>query len=250
MFRRFVNWMQTKKGKVLMGYIYGWGAAVVLVGALFKLTHWLPGQAANIMLAVGLGVEAFIFIMSSFEPPHMEPDWSLVYPELAYHEEGEEIAANKSNNNRKNNASATEKLDEMFAKANINEQVLTKLGASFNKLSENAAQMANISSAVAATNDYASAMKKATETVGTLGTQLQTSVNETVGALKVQLQSSTVVAETNNKLNKTMSEYIEKVSASANSTEALNHQLSDLSKRMTALNTVYGNMLSAMNVKA
>ena len=225
---KFVIWMQSRKGKVLMGYIYGWGAAVVLVGALFKLTHWLPGQAANIMLAIGLFVEAFIFIMSSFEPPHMEPDWSLVYPELAYHEGDEKPEA--SNKNKKNNASATEKLDEMFAKANINEEVLTKLGAGISKLSENAAQMAEISNAMAATNDYAKAIKKATETVG---------------ALEVQLQSSMIVAETNNKLNKTMSEYIEKVNASATSTEALNHQISDLSKRMTALNTGYGNMLSA-----
>lgn len=231
----FVKWMQSRKGKVLMGYIYGWGAAVVLIGALFKLTHWLPGQAANIMLAVGLGVEAFIFIMSSFEPPHMEPDWSLVYPELAYHEEGEEVEKSENKSNKRNNVSATEKLDEMFAKANINEQVLEKLGAGINRLSENAAQMAEISNAVAATNDYTKAMKKATETVG---------------ALEVQLQSSMNVTETNNKLNKTMSEYIEKVNASATSTEALNHQIADLSKRMTALNTVYGNMLSAMNVKA
>ena len=229
--KKFVVWMQTKRGKVLMGYIYGWGAAVVLIGALFKLTHWLPGQAANIMLAIGLSVEAFIFIMSSFEKPHMEPDWSLVYPELAYDEEGEKATSEKSN--RKNNTSATEQLNDMFAKANINEQVLEKLGAGINKLSENAAKMAEISNAVAATNDYAVAMKKATETVG---------------ALEVQLQSSMIVAETNNKLNKTMSEYIEKVNASATSTEALNSQISDLSKRMTALNTVYGNMLSAMNV--
>lgn len=228
--KKFVIWMQSRKGKVAMGYVYGWGAAIVLVGALFKLTHW-PG--ATLMLTVGLLTEAFIFILSSFEPPHMEPDWSLVYPELAYHEGDEKPEA--SNKNKKNNASATEKLDEMFAKANINEEVLTKLGAGISKLSENAAQMAEIGNAMAATNDYAKAMKKATETVG---------------ALEVQLQSSMIVAETNNKLNKTMSEYIEKVNASATSTEALNHQISDLSKRMTALNTVYGNMLSAMNVKA
>lgn len=235
MFKRFANWMQSKKGKVLMGYIYGFGAAIVMVGALFKLTHWLPGSAANIMLAIGLGTEAFIFIMSSFEPPHMEPDWSLVYPELAHDEEGTRTIEHKSNNRRNNNTSSTGQLEEIFAKANINEQVLEKLGAGINKLSENAAQMAEISNAVAATNDYAKAMKKATETVG---------------ALEVQLQSTMIVTETNNKLNKTMSEYIEKVNASATSTEALNHQIADLSKRMTALNTVYGNMLSAMNVKA
>lgn len=227
--KKFINWMQTRSGKVLMGYIYGWGAAVVLVGALFKLTHWLPGQAANIMLAVGLFVEAFIFIMSSFEPPHMEPDWSLVYPELAYHEGDEKPET--ENKSKKNNTSAVGQLEEMFAKANINEDVLAKLGAGINKLSENASQMAQISDAVAKTNEYATAMAGATKAVN---------------ALQVQLQSSMAVAETNNKLNETMSEYIKKVNASATSTEALNQQISDLSKRMTALNTVYGGMLSAM----
>ena len=210
-----------------MGFVYGWGAAVVLIGALFKLTHWIPGQAANIMLAAGLTVEALIFILSSFEAPHMEPDWSLVYPELA--EDGERPATERKARNT--NAAASTHLDEMFAKANINEQVLERLGAGINKLSENAAQMAEISNAVAATSDYAKAMKKAAEAVGTL---------------EIQLQNSAIFVETNNKLNKTMSEYIEKVNASATSTEALNHQIADLSKRMTALNAVYGNMLSAM----
>jgi hypothetical protein len=231
MFKKFGKKLQSRKGKVVMGYFYGWGASVVLIGALFKLTHWLPGQAANIMLAVGLSIEALIFFLSSFEAPHMEPDWSLVYPELA--EDGERPATERKARNT--NATASTQLDEMFAKANINEQVLERLGAGINKLSENAAQMAEISSAVAATSDYAKAMKKAAEAVGTL---------------EIQLQNSAIFVETNNKLNKTMSEYIEKVNASATSTEALNHQIADLSKRMTALNTVYGNMLSAMNVKS
>jgi hypothetical protein len=51
-------------------------------------------------------------------------------------------------------------------------------------------------------------------------------------------------------MNDTMALYIEKVNASANSTDTLNHQITDLSKRMTAMNTVYGNMLNAMNIKA
>jgi hypothetical protein len=227
MFKKFGQKLQSRKGKVVMGYFYGWGASVVLIGALFKLTHWLPGQAANIMLAVGLSIEALIFFLSSFEAPHMEPDWSLVYPELA--EDGERPATERKARNT--NATASTQLDEMFAKANINEQVLERLGAGINKLSENAAQMAEISNAVAATSDYAKAMKKAAEAVGTL---------------EIQLQNSAIFVETNNKLNKTMSEYIEKVNASATSTEVLNHQIADLSKRMTALNAVYGNMLSAM----
>ena len=65
--------------KKIMGYVYGWGASVAIIGALFKIMHY-PG--ASIMLVAGLGVEAFIFFMSAFEPPHAMPDWTLVYPEL------------------------------------------------------------------------------------------------------------------------------------------------------------------------
>ena len=63
-----------------MSKLYGWGAAIVIVGALFKIEHW---EGASEMLIIGLGTEAFIFFMSAFEPPHKEPKWELVYPELA-----------------------------------------------------------------------------------------------------------------------------------------------------------------------
>lgn len=227
----FGNFLASRKYKKAMGVVYGIGASVVLVGALFKLTHW-PG--ANLMLTVGLLTEAVIFFLSAFEPPHVEPDWSLVYPEFkeAYHG----IASNeKSAPRATNNSSASQQLNDMFSNANISKDALEKLGAGINKLSENAAQMAEISNAVAATNEYAKVMRKAAESAS---------------ALEVQLQSTLIVAETNKQLNKTMTEYIEKVNMSASSTEALNHQIADLSKRMSALNNVYGNMLSAMNVKS
>ncbi len=74
----FVEFLfETKKGKTIMGLLYGMGAAVVIIGALFKIMHW-PG--AGPMLVIGLGTEAVIFAVSSFEPPHMDVDWSLAYP--------------------------------------------------------------------------------------------------------------------------------------------------------------------------
>jgi len=71
---------QGKKFKTFMARLYGWGAAVVIVGALFKIQHY-PG--AGLMLVIGLSTEAVIFFFSAFEPPHEDVDWSLVYPELA-----------------------------------------------------------------------------------------------------------------------------------------------------------------------
>ena len=79
-----------------MAKLYGWGAAVVILGALFKIQHW-PG--AGIMLTIGLLTEAFIFFFSAFEKPHEEPDWSLVYPELAgMHGEEKDEPAKKIRN--------------------------------------------------------------------------------------------------------------------------------------------------------
>ena len=89
------NLVRSKKFKNFMSKLYGWGASVVIVGALFKINHY-PG--ANTMLIIGLSTEALIFFFSAFEPPHVEPDWSLVYPELAgmYHDATRKVMKRKA----------------------------------------------------------------------------------------------------------------------------------------------------------
>ena len=72
----FQKFLKSKKYKTFMAYLYGWGASVVMIGAYFKLTH-IPG--ADLMLAIGLGVEAVIFFMSAFEPVHMEYEWDTMW---------------------------------------------------------------------------------------------------------------------------------------------------------------------------
>ena len=231
----FKEFSESKKYKNFMSKVYGFGATIVLVGALFKLTHW-PG--ANILLTVGLLTEAVIFFFSAFEPAHIEPDWSLVYPELweLYHGEGSPAKAPKSSTRTTTtNPSTGDKLDEMFQNAGITAKSLEKLSEGFNKLGENAEKMAEISNAMAATNNYTKAMNKAAESVN---------------AMESQLSSTANFNATSKKLNDTMVNYIEKVNASVQSTETLNHQMNDLSKRIAAMNNVYGNMLSAMNIKS
>ena len=60
------KWMDSVAGQTFMNYAYSWGAAVVILGTLFKLTH-LPG--ANIMLFIGMGTEVFVFFISAFDRP-------------------------------------------------------------------------------------------------------------------------------------------------------------------------------------
>ena len=75
----------------IMPKVTGFGAAIVIVGAMFKIMHW-PG--ASFMLVFGLSTEAALFLMGAFEEPHMDTDWSLVYPELAGGEGEERTDAN------------------------------------------------------------------------------------------------------------------------------------------------------------
>ncbi len=247
----FKEFSESKKYKNFMAKVYGIGASIVLVGALFKLTHmslfgW--SGAANTMLTLGLLTEAIIFFFSAFEPAHLEPDWSLVYPELwdIYHGDGpapqgkKPAAGTKRNEGGNvNNDVIADKLNEMFEKANINSTTMERLSMGLTKLGENASKIADVSEAVAATSNYTKAMNKASETAMELDAQMSKTAT-----------NAAMFSDTSRKMNDTMALYIEKVNASATSTETLNHQLNDLSKRMTAMNTVYGNMLNAMNIKA
>src|SRR6187402_3254525 len=127
--------MSTKKGgfddllnHVIMPKVYGIGAAIVIVGALFKIQHW-PG--AGPMLIVGLGTEAIIFLISAFQPVHRDPDWARVYPELADDFQG---AAKKIEN--KSGESATKKLDQMFSDAKVEPALIDSLGKGMRSLTE------------------------------------------------------------------------------------------------------------------
>lgn len=158
---------QSNKWKVFMKYIYGWGAAVVLVGALFKLTHW-PGATA--MLTVGLLVEAGIFFLSAFEPLHEELDWTLVYPELAGLEsdipaaERQKSAAVAATSSSPADTEAITKFNEMLEKAG-DTNIFEKFGQGIENLNNKVSQMSDISDASLATGEYAESMKSASDSV-------------------------------------------------------------------------------------
>src|SRR5690606_16418122 len=110
--------------KKTMNFAYGMGAAVVIVGALFKIQHW-PG--ASIMLIVGLGIEALIFGLSAFDPVDTELDWSLVYPELA----GGEAKKRETKEDPKDaQGLLSQKLDNMLKEAKIDAELMSSLGNS------------------------------------------------------------------------------------------------------------------------
>src|SRR5436190_24135005 len=124
---------QGKKFRLFMSRLYGWGASVVILGALFKIQHY---EGAGAMLIIGLSTEAIIFFFSAFEPPHEDPDWSLVYPELATGEkaEGDEFK-------KEDQRSITEQLDDMLESDKIEPELIASLGDGMRSLSDQAKEM-------------------------------------------------------------------------------------------------------------
>src|ERR1051326_4744181 len=150
----------SKGWKKFMAKLYGFGASVVIVGALFKIQHW-PG--AGIMLTVGLSTEAIIFFFSAFEPIHEEIDWSLVYPELAGlhgEEEHKEIEEGEG--------SVTESLDKMLEDAKIGPDLIQSLGDGMRNLTDTTKKISDISDASLATNEYVDSIKSASKNVNSL----------------------------------------------------------------------------------
>ncbi len=248
----------------IMPKIYGIGASIVILGALFKINHY-PG--ADLMLVIGLTTEAIIFFFSAFEPKHKEPDWAKVYPELADEYEGEGIVA------ATDNGSVSKQLDHMLESAKIGPELIDSLGKGFNNLSDSVAKMSDLSDAAVATDEYAENVKSASaslvdmnrsygQTVTAMAEMTTASedarkYHEQVKTVTDNLESLNAVYElelqdANNHL-KAMNKFYANVSTAMDSmaeasqqSEQFKSQLSTLTGNLTRLNSVYGNMLTAM----
>ena len=206
--------------KKVMNFAYGMGAAVVIVGALFKIQHW---AGASIMLIVGLGVEALIFGLSAFDPVEKELDWSLVYPELAGGD------AKKKDAKKENPAEAqgllSQKLDNLLKEAKIDGALMESLGNSIKNF-ESAAK------GISPTVDSIASQKKYSEEMSMAAAQME-SLNS---LYKVQLESASRNAEANKEI--------------ADNANKLKQEMQNMTQNIASLNNVYGGMLSAMGNRA
>lgn len=211
----------SKNTKKLFNMAYGLGASVVIVGALFKLTHFHIGfLTGNVMLAIGLITEALIFAISAFEPVGDDLDWSLVYPELAGgidrdkdREEAREVQSLLS-----------QKLDDMLSEAKLDAGLMKSLGESIQNFKGAAENIAPAIDSIAATNKYSEQMSMAAAQMESLNS-----------LYKVQLESSSRQAEINEQV--------------VLNSEKLKEQMESLATNLSSLNGVYGGMLSAMSTK-
>ena len=209
--------------KKAMNFAYGMGAAVVIVGALFKIIHFELGPlTGNVMHTIGLVTEALIFALSAFEPVDNELDWSLVYPELA----GGEAKARKVKTESAEDAQGllSQKLDAMLKEAKVDAALMSSLGDSIKNFEGAAKSISPTVDAMAGQKKYAEEMTKAASNLETLN-----------GLYSVQVQSAERNAQINNEV--------------AENNLKLKDQMQSLTSNLSTLNNVYGGMLSAMSNK-
>lgn len=209
--------------KQKMNFAYGMGAAVVIIGALFKITHLEFGFiTGNLMLTIGLVVEALIFALSAFEPVDDELDWSLVYPELANGEARKKVA--KTEEPAEAQGMLSQKLDAMLKEAKIDGELMSSLGNSIKNF-EGAAK------AISPTVDSIASTRKYSEELTLAAAQME-SLNS---LYKIQLESASRNAQINEEV--------------AENNLKLKEQMQSLTSNLSSLNNVYGGMLSAMSNK-
>lgn len=270
--------MSKKKGgfshllyKTIMPKVYGIGAAVVIVGALFKILHL---NGADLMLTVGLLVEAGIFFLSAFEPAHKEPEWEKVYPELSEDYEGGAVQGAPRITNRPGPGdSPLLKIDEMLKTAKVDQNLLDNLGKGLTNLATSASQMNNLSNAAVATNEYASnvkaaatslvemnksygsamsavkAMADASKDTGEYHKQMQ-AVTKNLAALnsvyEMELKDADSHVKNMNKFYESLTGAMTGLTKVGDNTTKFTNELGKLTDNLTTLNKVYGSMLTAM----
>jgi gliding motility-associated protein GldL len=258
----------SKKWKQFMAKLYGWGAAVVIIGALFKIQHW---PFAGLLLTIGLSTEAVIFFFSAFEPPHEDPDWSLVYPQLRT---GEAEDTYEEVIEIDDGSGVTQQLDQMLADAKVGPELIENLGDGLRSLRDQTEKMSDITDAQVATSEYVESVRTASGRVDSLsqtykeaadsisGLSASKEVGEVTGeqlrklsenleklntSYESQLAGASAHAENNVQLSEGIQELLSNLNASIEDTRNYKDNISELSKSLAALNQVYGNMLNAMN---
>ena len=224
-----------KTKEAINNFIYSFGAAIVIIGALFKLTHWSLGPlTGNVTLAIGLITEAIIFIIFAFDAPKTEESyaWENVYPELL----DKEASPNPKHSTlgfqaaevKELEVSLSDKLDKMLADAKLDVNLFERLRTGIDKFSSSVDQINQTVDVTTSTQKYNDQLT------------LAASHLESMNALyALQLEHGKTQTEYSKK-------YVEDMQKSAAHSEKFNEELTGLTSNLNSLNRVYGGMLSAM----
>jgi gliding motility-associated protein GldL len=277
-----LEFLQTDKGKAFAGRCYGFGASIVIIGALFKIQHF---PLAGWFLSIGMGTEAILFALSGLEKPHKDYEWEKVFP----HFQDENVPPITT-------GGGGSAMQVTSVQGNLlDEEQVKRLNESIKNLGDTAMQLTSISKASGVTDTYIQNIQAASDAAGIFAksqSELATSTSAIVQSYKQAEDEIGMVAEQSkvyaahvNTINKNLSSLnalyelqmkgaqagneeltaqIEQHKAMLTNLEQLKSnlgtslkeseeykvQVAKLSRQVSDLNNVYGNMLNALNTKA
>ena len=227
---------QSKSSKKIMNMVYGLGASVVILGALFKLLHWEISLGSiklggGVLLATGLITEAIIFAIAAFEPVEEGLHWERVFPELAGGEPRQlnfaggaapqQLGYQNEQETQLLRESLSEKLDNILREAHVDAELMNSLAKSIRNFEGAARNIGPAADAVASTQKYGEELTTAAVHLEALNSLYRIQLERT--ELQVNAQEGMV-----DNLN------------------SLNAQVNSFKEHLKSLNTVYGGMRSAM----
>ena len=260
-------------GKRITGTAYGFGASVVIVGALFKIQHW-PG--AGMMLTAGMFTEAVLFALSALEKPHKDWHWSLVFPELESHD-----------SHGKESKKSKKMVPEIVEPATLVEEEVKKLSEGIKRLNDTADQLGAVGSAALVTDTYVNNLAKASDAAGAFASSQKTlkessdslitsygdittsiglasqgsknfanqieDVNKNISTINSVFELQVKSVSEQNEAFKSLTDSVNKIetslSDSAQQAEEYKQQIVVLAQQLKSLNSVYGNMLNALTIR-
>ncbi|MBS1773551.1 MAG: gliding motility protein GldL [Bacteroidetes bacterium] len=261
---------ETKQGKYIKNLIIGFGASVVLLGALFKIQHW---NGAGPMLTAGMLTEAFIFAMLGLLPPHKDYYWERFYPNIDENPHVEAYRKGTTFDSAAGKISPGASLDKMMEDAMLTPANIRKLGENFQRFGVVVEQIKDISDVTAATGEYSQSAREAASALGEMkntfvgASNTMASFNNAaddtakfheqvvvlsrnLGSLnqiyEVELQDANNHLKAMNKFYSNLVSASDAMASSATDAVAAKEQIALLSKNLTTLNQIYGNMLAAM----
>lgn len=239
-----------------MNILYGVAAAIVILGALFKILHW---EGATEMLQIGMITEAAIFIVSAFDFPADEYEWEKVYPELA-----DPSYVPEANNSGRMS----------LPNVSFDTGAFDGLSSTLTGLKDSVSKFNGVADAADLTNSYASSIKNATGKIEALNQsygvavdsmgkfanaasdakayheQVQT-VTKNLASLnsvyELELQDAKTHLKSLNQFYGAMSSAMSSMADASKDADAYKQGMQQLTANLSKLNTVYGNMLSAMS---
>lgn len=259
---------EKRKFKFGINTLISWGASVVIIGLMFKILHFQGGEW---MIAVGLTVEAVLFFVLGFQAEAKDPDWTRVYPELAEDYRGE---LPKASARPAVATGTTAALDKMLQDAKISPDLIGNLGDGLRTFGDKVAAISNVSDASLATNQFADKLKtasngfdklnaafeKASTDLAEIGNshtgaktysaevdKLANNLQQLNAVYELELQESSKKLQTITQHYSNIEQVLKQLNESTTETQQFKEQVHHLNKNLASLNSIYGNMLAAMN---